>query len=105
MKQQNEQCEKDRRIAELEQQVFQLSCRVAALEAVQPHMATKAEMIKSRGIFNFHFGRRKSKNPENKYWINSDANFALALIAVSVLTLVLAPTVVSLLTALISHVV
>lgn len=100
-----EQTDSQARITELEQQVFQLSCRVTALEAVQPHMATKADMIKSRGIFNFHFGRRKSKKPENNYWINNDTNFAIALIVVSVLTLFLAPTVVSLLTALIARVV
>lgn len=92
------------RIAELEQQVFQLRIRLAALEAVQPHMATKAEMIKSRGIFNFHFGGRKRKNPEKSYWINSNANFAMALLVVSVLTLVLTPAVVGVLTALFARV-
>lgn len=61
---QQEQLDKDRRIAELEQQVYHLSNRVTALEAVQPHMASKAEMIASRGIFNFHFGRRKSKDAD-----------------------------------------
>ena len=92
------------RIAELEQQVFQLSCRVAALEAVQPHMATKAEMIKSRGIFNFHFGGRKRKNADKTYWINNDANFAMVLLVVSVLTLFLTPVVVGILTALFARV-
>ena len=101
---QQEQLDKDRRIIELEQQVYHLSNRVAALEAVQPHMATKAEMIASRGIFNFHFGKRKSKDAEKTYWINNNVNFAIALIAVSVLTLVLAPTVVGLLTALFARV-
>lgn len=89
-----------RRIAELEQRVYQLSNRVTALEAVQPHMATKGEMISSRGIFNFHFGRRKSKNPDNPHWINSDKNFAIALVAVIAFTLFLTPTVITLLQSL-----
>lgn len=88
------------RMAELERTVHQLSSRLAALEAVQPHMATKAEMIKSRGIFNFHFGGRKRKNAEKTYWINNDANFAMALLVVSVVTLFLAPTVVGVLITL-----
>lgn len=94
-----EQIDYQNRIAELELQVYHLSNRVTALEAVQPHMATKAEMIASRGIFNFHFGRCKRKNAKKTYWINDDVNFAIALIAVSVLTLILAPAVVGLMAA------
>ncbi len=60
------------RIAELEQLVYQLSNRVTALEAVQPHMATKADMIASRGIFNFHFGKRKSKDAGSSFWLDSN---------------------------------
>ena len=104
MEQQNEQCEKDRRIAELERTVHQLSCRVAALEAERPHMATKAEMIASRGIFNFHFGRRKSKETDKTYWINNNLNFALALAVVVILVLKLAPLAADLLASLFAHV-
>ena len=94
---QQEQLDKDRRIAELEQQVFQLSCRVTALEAVQPHMATKAEMIKSRGIFNFHFGKRKSKDAGSEHWIDSKFNFLLVILIppmlILLITLLLLPLI------------
>ena len=99
-----EQIDYQNRNAERERQVFQLSTRVSALEVVQPHLATKAELIQSRGIFNFHFGGRKRKKPEMTYWINNDANFAIALLVVSVLTLFLAPRVVGVLTALFARV-
>ncbi|MDE2635730.1 MAG: hypothetical protein OXI30_05140 [Chloroflexota bacterium] len=99
-----EQIDYQNRIAELERQVYHLSNRVTALEAVQPHMATKAEMIASRGIFNFHFGRRKRKTADNTYWINNDRNFAIALIAVSILTLILTPTVIDLLATLFARI-
>ena len=85
---QQEQLDKDRRIAELEQQVFQLSCRVTALEAVQPHMATKAEMIASRGIFNLHFGRRKSKDEHAAPFVGLDFSSFLIAIAPALLSLV-----------------
>lgn len=83
---QQEQLDKDRRIAELEQQVFQLSCRVTALEAVQPHMATKAEMIASRGIFNFHFGKRKSKDESAAPFVDLDFSSFLIAIAPALLS-------------------
>ncbi len=92
------------RIAELERTVHQLSCRVTALEAVQPHMATKAEMVQSRGSFNFHFGRRKRKETDKTYWINNDLNFALALAVMVVLVLTFAPVVVDVLFALFAYV-
>ena len=56
-------------------------------------------MIASRGIFNFHFDKRKRKSAEKTYWINDNVNFAIALITVSVLTLILAPAVVGLMAA------
>ena len=99
-----EQTDSQARITELEQQVFQLSCRVTALEAERPHMATKAEMIRSRGIFNFHFGRRKSKETDKTYWINNNLNFALALAVVVILVLTLAPLAADLLASLFAHV-
>ncbi len=87
---QQEQLDKDRRIAELEQQVFQLSCRVTALEAVQPHMATKAEMIASRGIFNLHFGRRKRKDADPMRRIERDFHLLnLAIIPLAVILWIL----------------
>ena len=92
------------RIAQLEQTVGQLRERIAALEAVQPHMATKADLVDSKTAPRFSFGGRKRKNAENTYWINNDRNFAFTLMAVIVLTLILAPTVASLLAALLVRV-
>lgn len=88
------------RIAQLEQTVQQLRERVAALEAVQPHMATKAEVLDSRDPPRFRLARRKRKFAENTHWINSDRNFAFALTAALLLTLLLAPTVVTVLATL-----
>ncbi len=92
-----EQTDPQARIAELERQVFQLRSRVAALEAVQPHMATKAEMIASRGIFNFHFGKRKSKDAGSAHWIDSNFNFLLLILIppmlILLITLLLLPLI------------
>lgn len=84
-----EQIDYQNRIAELERQVYHLSNRVVALEAVQPHMATKAEMIASRGIFNFHFGRRKSKDASSDFWLDSKLNFLLLALTPPVLVLLI----------------
>lgn len=88
------------RIAQLEHTVQQLRERLAALEAVQPHMATKAELIESSAAPRFGARGHKRKKAENSYWINDDVNFLIALIGVAILTVLLAPTAVRLLAAL-----
>ena len=91
-------------LSRLQHTLQQLGERVPTIEAVQAHMATKAEMIESRAEPRFSFGRRKRKNNETSYWINNDINFVNALIAVSVMTLIFTPKVITLVQALFARV-
>lgn len=94
----SDDCQSQNHIAELEQSVQQLRERVARLEAVQPHMASKADMIEARG--DVRADGRKRKYSHNPYWINNNKNFAIALAAVVVFTLFFTPTVITLVQAL-----
>ncbi|MDE2775508.1 MAG: hypothetical protein OXI77_06170 [Chloroflexota bacterium] len=75
------------RIAHLEQTVQHLRERLAALEAVQPHMATKADAIRSSWLphIRISIGRGKRKHESGPSWISNDANLLLAIIAAGII--------------------
>lgn len=90
------------RIAYLENKVQQLSERVVVLETERQFMATKAEMIESRGLLNINIGSRKRKDVSRDHWINNDLNFILATIVMCAVVWTLTPVVLRLLQSLAS---